>query len=152
MIMKVIIFVFSMHTSAAFNIGRIFSNIKVLPVPRITLQELLAPAIFLSVSLPSSAFADSAILFETNCASCHPGGSNVVGYARAKTLKTEALVNNGYNTQAAVVNIIENGQGIMPRFSSGPRFDGAIVPERLSHDEIESVASYVLEQASQNWK
>lgn len=50
---------------------------------------LLGPA----VAPPSSALAfdaKGAKLFEDNCSSCHVGGSNIIGYARAKTLKVRA--------------------------------------------------------------
>lgn len=44
-------------------------------------------AVVLNLCLSPCFAADSAQLFENNCAACHPGGSNVIGYARSKTLK-----------------------------------------------------------------
>lgn len=70
----------------------------------------LAPA-------PSEAFdAKGAKLFEENCSSCHVGGSNVIGYARAKTLKAEALKKNKVDSKEAIVGLLEKGVGVMPKY------------------------------------
>lgn len=56
---------------------------------------LLALAVLGPVALgPSSSQAFDAKgvkLFEDNCSSCHVGGSNIIGYARAKTLKVRPV-------------------------------------------------------------
>ena len=146
--------------ASAFNFGRCQPRMKLHSIggvhtegsaQRLTFQRIV-PMVVLLLSNPSFALEDSKILFDNNCASCHPGGSNVVGYARGKTLRKEALEKYGFNNLDYVVNIIENGKGIMPRFSAGERFDGVLVPERLGHEEIQSVARYVLEEADQGWK
>lgn len=37
--------------------------------------------------MQSEQAADGAVLFEQHCSGCHAGGSNIIGYARDKTLK-----------------------------------------------------------------
>lgn len=66
----------------------------VAPAAKLLLQRwgmlalaVVGPALALSPA-PAGAFdAKGAKLFEENCSSCHVGGSNIIGYARAKTLK-----------------------------------------------------------------
>lgn len=81
---------------------------------------LLALAVLAPAALapaPSEAFdAKGAKLFEENCSSCHVGGSNVIGYARAKTLKAEALKKNKVDSKEAIVGLMEKGVGVMPKY------------------------------------
>lgn len=82
---------------------------------------------------------DGAVLFETYCAGCHPKGGNII--RRRKTLKLKSLQRDGYDTLAPVINLITQGQNNMPGFA-----------DQLNDTQIETVAQFVLEQASRNWK
>jgi hypothetical protein len=69
-----------------------------LPLPLPTLLQrwgMLALAVLGPAVVPTSsaqAFdAKGARLFEDNCSSCHVGGSNIIGYARGKTLKVSQV-------------------------------------------------------------
>jgi cytochrome c6 len=99
--------------------------------------------ILLGMLLPSATgFAAPATsghaLFEIHCVGCHPNGSNII--RRGKSLKARALKRHGYDTPAAVVDIITRGQGLMSAYG-----------DRLTPAEIETLATYVLEQAQENW-
>lgn len=101
---------------------------------------MLIVCLFLTVNQPAWA-ADAnhgKQLFQGNCASCHAGGLNVV--VKAKTLKADALKENGKNSVAAIVAQITNGAGAMPKFSN------------LSDADKEDIATYVLAQAEKDWK
>lgn len=78
-------------------------------------------------------------LFEIHCAGCHPNGANII--RRGKNLKQKALKRYGYESVDAIATLITNGKGLMSAYD-----------DRLSQDEITSLASYVLEQAAVNWK
>ncbi len=78
-------------------------------------------------------------LFEVNCAGCHPNGANII--RRGKNLKQKVLKRHGYDSAAAIATLIINGKGLMSAYG-----------DRLSEDEISSLANYVLEQAATNWK
>lgn len=81
----------------------------------------------------------SAQIFEVHCAGCHVNGGNIV--RRGKTLKLKALEKNQVNTLEAVEQLVANGKGIMSAYR-----------DRLTEDEIEAVAAYVLEQAEAGWR
>jgi len=87
----------------------------------------------------STAMTEGAPLFEMHCAGCHINGGNII--RRGKTLKQKALEKNGYDSVEAIAQLVTQGKGNMPAYS-----------DRLSPAEIETVATYVLEQAAQNWK
>uniref|UniRef100_A0A0G4FGQ2 Cytochrome c-553 n=1 Tax=Chromera velia CCMP2878 TaxID=1169474 RepID=A0A0G4FGQ2_9ALVE len=91
---------------------------------------------------PASAFAEGdpelgELVFSGNCAACHAGGNNVV--KTEKTLKKAALDENGMNSFDKVVYQVTNGKNAMPAFGG-----------RLSEDDIQNVASFVLDQANGN--
>lgn len=92
--------------------------------------------------LPQMALAvsvtDAPELFAVNCAGCHLQGGNIV--RRGKNLKLKALERNGYTTPAAITEIITQGKGNMSAYR-----------ERLSADEISTLATYVWEQAQHGW-
>eukprot|EP00617_Octactis_speculum_P020364 CAMPEP_0185745482 /NCGR_PEP_ID=MMETSP1174-20130828/3833_1 /TAXON_ID=35687 /ORGANISM="Dictyocha speculum, Strain CCMP1381" /LENGTH=167 /DNA_ID=CAMNT_0028419513 /DNA_START=186 /DNA_END=685 /DNA_ORIENTATION=- len=76
-------------------------------------------------------------LFDANCASCHRGGGNAIGYARGKTLRKDALIKNNVADEESISNLIQNGKGVMPRYSEWTRAsDGLVIPSVLSEDEI----------------
>ena len=104
----------------------------------ICLISLAAIALFCQ----TPAFADSsegAKIFSANCAACHAGGLNRV--IAAKTLKIDALENYKMNSVAAITAQVTKGKGAMPAFG-----------KKLSAEEIDLVANYVLEQAKKGWK
>jgi cytochrome c6 len=82
--------------------------------------------------------ANGAQIFSNNCAACHLGGGNVVN--AAKTLKLDDLTANGKDTVEAIQTQVTNGNGAMPAFGG-----------RLTDQEIEDVATYVLVQAESGW-
>lgn len=77
-------------------------------------------------------------VFSANCAACHMGGGNVV--SANKNLKAETLKQFGMDSAEAIINQVTNGKSAMPAFKS-----------RLTPDQIESVAAYVLAQSEKGW-
>jgi len=132
-----------------------------LPSPRRAFCERVGTAgaaalLLLTTTAPalateSSSLDNGARLFESNCAVCHPGGSNVVGYARSKTLTRKALDANNFASEADIVTLLKNGKGVMTRYSEYTRSDGVVMPERLSEPQMYDVASWVLSQADSGW-
>ena len=104
----------------------------------------IAVAIFAvaSLSFASPALAGDAAsgagVFNANCAACHAGGNNVVN--ATKTLKKDALKENGKDSVDAIVTQVTNGNGAMPAFGG-----------KLTAAQIEDVATYVLSQADSGW-
>ncbi|GMI19268.1 hypothetical protein TeGR_g6134 [Tetraparma gracilis] len=76
-------------------------------------------------------------VFSANCAACHAGGQNVI--MPEKTLQKDALTQYlaGGMKEQSVVMQVTNGKNAMPAFGG-----------RLSEDEINDVASYVIDTAS----
>ena len=77
-------------------------------------------------------------VFANNCAACHMGGGNVVN--PAKTLKLSDLEKYGMNAVEAIQTQVTNGKNAMPAFRG-----------RLTAEDIEAVATYVLAQAEGGW-
>lgn len=100
---------------------------------------IVLSAVLLFAAPVWAADANSAKLFEFHCSGCHINGGNIV--RRGKTLKLKALEKNGYETVAAIAEIITNGKGNMSAYKS-----------RLSETEIRDLAQYVLDRANENWK
>ena len=73
-------------------------------------------------------------IYTDNCNACHIGGNNVV--MAQKTLKKDAFEKNGMYSAEAIIKQVTYGKGAMPRFGG-----------RLSAEQIENVAAYVLDQA-----
>ena len=95
-------------------------------------------AIFMFIS---PAWADSPNgekLFNANCSACHIGGNNVI--ISHKTLKKEALDKYEMKSLEAIRYQVINGKNAMPAFGG-----------RLSEDEINAIATYVLGQAETGW-
>ncbi len=82
--------------------------------------------------------AKGAPIFSANCAACHMGGNNVIN--GAKTLKKDALEKYGMFSQEAIVTQVTNGKMAMPAFRG-----------KLSAEQIEDVAAYVLDKAEAGW-
>nr|ARW68210.1 cytochrome c553 [Chondria sp. (in: red algae)] len=76
-------------------------------------------------------------VFSANCAACHNGGANTVN--PQKTLQLADLEKYEKNTVSAIINQVTNGNGAMPAFGG-----------KLAEDDIQNVAKYVLNQATNN--
>lgn len=96
--------------------------------------------LWLSLSVPASAadLAQGAQVFSNNCASCHAGGKNVVN--AAKTLKLDDLNKYDMASVEAIKTQVTNGKMAMPAFKG-----------RLTEEQIDNVAAYVLDQAEKGW-
>lgn len=81
---------------------------------------------------------DGARVFSANCAACHMGGGNVVN--AAKTLKRADLEKFEMASVEAIQAQVTKGKNAMPSFLG-----------RLTDEEIENVAAYVLAQSEQGW-
>ncbi len=77
-------------------------------------------------------------VFTANCSACHAGGNNVI--MPEKTLKKDALETNQMNSVKAITYQVTNGKNAMPAFGG-----------RLSDNDIEDVANYVLSQSDSDW-
>ena len=103
---------------------------------------LLLTVAILTIALSSPALAGDltkgAKIFSANCSACHLGGNNVI--LASKTLKKEALEKYGMNSLSAIINQVKKGKNAMPAFGS-----------RLSDEQIEDVATYILKQAQKGW-
>ncbi|AHJ28282.1 c-type cytochrome [Nodularia spumigena CS-584] len=105
---------------------------------------LLLVTIFLSFNnftLPAIAAETNhgAEVFSVHCAGCHINGGNII--RRGKNLKKPALKRYGMDTIEAVTSIITNGKNNMSAYQ-----------DRLTPQEIQEVATYVLEQAQTGWR
>lgn len=78
-------------------------------------------------------------VFQVNCTMCHQGGRNTI--MPEKTLQKEALEKYGMNSMPAIIAQVKRGKNAMPVFQG-----------RLTEQDIEDVAAYVLQQAEQGWK
>lgn len=97
----------------------------------------------LNGELPASA-ATGPEIFETKCAACHANGGNVLN--PMKTLDAKVLAANKYDEQAAIVELVRNGKGQMPKYQ------GAIPKiSRLSDEEIEAVSTFVIDKSRDGW-
>lgn len=108
---------------------------------KIVIIGLVVGAIIVSLGFPQKAIATPTgeQIFQTNCAGCHPGGGNII--RRGKNLRLRALNRNQMYSQAAIEEIVTYGKNNMTAFE-----------DRLSQDEIATVAAYVLQQAENGWK
>lgn len=77
-------------------------------------------------------------VFASNCASCHMGGGNVVN--TTKTLKISDLEQYEMASLEAIKTQVTKGKNAMPAFLG-----------RLTEQDIDDVAAYVLEQAETGW-
>ncbi|NEQ52749.1 MAG: c-type cytochrome [Leptolyngbya sp. SIO3F4] len=103
-----------------------------------TVVAFAASALFLLAPPAAANAAAGAQVFSANCAACHIGGNNAVN--PAKTLKKPDLVKYGKDTPEAIITQVTKGNGGMPAFGG-----------RLTPEQIENVAAYVLEQADKGW-
>ncbi|MDA0265402.1 MAG: c-type cytochrome [Cyanobacteria bacterium] len=103
----------------------------------IAISALLALIVFAPPAFAGDA-GNGAQIFSNNCAACHQGGGNFVN--AAKTLKIADLTANGKDSVEAIKAQVTNGAGAMPTFVG-----------RLTDQDIEDVATYVLAQAESGW-
>lgn len=82
--------------------------------------------------------ANGAQVFSSNCAACHAGGGNLVN--AVKTLKKADLEQYGMASIEAIKTQANNGKAAMPAFNG-----------RLTAEQIEDVAAYVLDQSEKGW-
>ena len=105
----------------------------------IALLLMVAIAVFgLANNAWAGDIANGAQVFTANCAACHMGGRNVVN--PAKTLQKEDLEKYDMYSLEAITTQVTNGKAAMPAFGN-----------KLSPQQIEDVASYVLSQAEGGW-
>jgi cytochrome c6 len=78
-------------------------------------------------------------IFQINCVGCHPNGNNII--RRGKNLKKKTLKRNGFDSIEAIANLVSNGKNNMSAFK-----------DRLTPQQIDEVAKYVLQKAETNWK
>ncbi|MEH2275857.1 MAG: c-type cytochrome [Nostoc sp.] len=98
---------------------------------------LLISTFTLSVSAADTVKGEQ--IFSVECAGCHINGGNVV--RRGKNLKKQALKKYGMDSIEAVTSIVTNGKNNMSAYK-----------ERLTEQQIQDVAAYVLEQAEKGWR
>lgn len=81
---------------------------------------------------------DGKQIFTANCTACHMGGNNVI--IASKNLKLATLKQYNMNSLEAIKNQVKNGKNAMPAFGG-----------RLSDEQVEAVATYVMQQAEKGW-
>jgi cytochrome c6 len=78
-------------------------------------------------------------VFNITCAGCHINGGNIV--RRGKNLQLKTLEKNNLDTEEAIINLVTYGKNNMSAYQ-----------DKLTTEQIENVAAYVLEKAKNNWK
>lgn len=110
------------------------------------LPVLLAATVFTTVPMPVMAAGDisrGAILFNSNCASCHRGGENIM--KPAKTLQENDLIKNlGSADQATIAKFFTNS--LNHKLLNFPNVPGG----KLSETDVLDVTTYVSDQAMEN--
>jgi cytochrome c6 len=87
----------------------------------------------------ASESGEAAAIFESTCSGCHINGGNIV--RRGKTLKLKALQKNQLDNLEAIATLVAQGKGNMSAYA-----------DKLSPEQIQAVAQYVLDQAQAGWK
>ena len=95
--------------------------------------------LFLIQGVKATSIENGKDLFLANCNICHLNGNNII--IPEKSLKKDALEENGMNTIDAISYQILNGKNGMPAFGG-----------RLKEVEIEAIANYVLQQSLTNFQ
>ncbi len=92
-------------------------------------------------TLPVNAadIANGANIFSVHCAGCHINGGNII--RRGKNLQKKTLKRYGMDSLESITGIVTNGKSNMSAYK-----------DRLTEQEIQEVAAYVLEQAETGWK
>jgi cytochrome c6 len=105
-------------------------------VPILCIVTAILAVIFTPPALAD--VTDGANVFSANCAACHIGGGNLVN--ATKTLKQSDLEKYAMASLDAIKTQVTNGKAAMPAFKG-----------RLTEQQIEDVAMYVLDQAEKGW-
>jgi cytochrome c6 len=107
----------------------------------IGLSVILVVVLSLGMDLPVQAanLANGEQVFNVHCVGCHVQGGNIV--RRGKTLKKKALQRNHFDTLEAIAAIVANGKNNMSAYQ-----------DRLTAQQIQDVAAYVLDQADRGWR
>ncbi|NEP52124.1 MAG: c-type cytochrome [Moorea sp. SIO3C2] len=107
------------------------------------LSILLTATVWFTFALERPALAGDATqgaqVFSDNCAACHIGGNNVI--MANKTLKKPVLKRYKMYDLENIKTQVTNGKNAMPSFN-----------KKLTEQEIENVATYVLLQADNDWQ
>ena len=103
------------------------------------LSRAIALLLFSQMTVLAANIDNGAKIFSVNCAGCHPKGGNIV--RRGKNLRQKALHRNKVDSLEAIALMVTNGKNVMPAYQ-----------DRLSQQEIQEVAAYVLEQAEKDWR
>ncbi|MEM7556339.1 MAG: c-type cytochrome [Cyanobacteria bacterium P01_A01_bin.84] len=82
---------------------------------------------------------NGAKIFNSQCAGCHLNGGNII--RRGKNLKLRALKRYKMDSVDGITNIVKSGKNNMSAYK-----------DKLTSEEILDVATYVLQQAENNWK
>ncbi|MBF1988435.1 cytochrome c6 PetJ [Fischerella thermalis] len=110
---------------------------------KIAIKLALLIFTLLTISFNQPALAadttNGAKIFDVHCAGCHLNGSNIV--RRGKNLKLKALKKYSMDSTEAIASIVANGKNNMSAYK-----------DRLSEQEIQDVAAYVLQQAEKGWR
>nr|YP_010336335.1 cytochrome c553 [Goniotrichopsis reniformis]UNJ14741.1 cytochrome c553 [Goniotrichopsis reniformis] len=77
-------------------------------------------------------------IFTANCSACHAGGQNAI--LPERTLQKDVLEKFSMKSIDAIVKQVTEGKNSMPPFGG-----------RLSDQDIQDVANYVLSQAEAGW-
>ncbi|NEQ82008.1 MAG: c-type cytochrome [Moorea sp. SIO2I5] len=107
------------------------------------LSILLTATVWFTFALERPALAgdapQGAQVFSQNCAACHIGGNNVI--MANKTLKKPVLKRYKMYDLESIKTQVTNGKNAMPSFN-----------KKLTEEQIENVATYVLLQADNDWQ
>nr|WP_315874685.1 c-type cytochrome [Thermocoleostomius sinensis] len=114
------------------------SRLLSIVLPTIVLMTVLLAGVFVPPALADADIASGAKVFSANCAACHIGGGNLVN--ATKTLKKSDLEKYEMASLDAIKTQVTNGKAAMPAFKG-----------RLTDQQIEDVAMYVLDQAEKGW-
>jgi cytochrome c6 len=90
-----------------------------------------------TVAFSSDRLETGELVFNNNCNVCHIRGNNII--IPEKNLRKKSLEANGMNNIEAIVYQVTNGKNGMPAFGG-----------RLKENQIEKVASYVLQEFGKN--
>ena len=98
---------------------------------------VMVTTLFASPTLAAD-LENGAKVFSANCAACHNAGGNLVN--PVKTLKKDDLEKYAMASLDAIKTQVTNGKAAMPVFQG-----------RLTAEQIDDVATYVLDQAEKGW-
>mmetsp|Transcript_5061 Transcript_5061/g.12083 ORF Transcript_5061/g.12083 Transcript_5061/m.12083 type:complete len:132 (-) Transcript_5061:177-572(-) len=131
--MKLAIFTLLVASASAFSMK-----------PADMAKAAAAGAVAFGVAVSPAMAADAGAgekIFDANCAACHAGGQNVI--MPEKTLEKEALDQYlaGGRSEKSVRTQVTNGKNAMPAFGG-----------RLSDEDIENVAAFVIKTSEDGWE